>query len=46
MHNYLPAKFNAEAENDADLNLEVTKDGVVFDYDIKFNGKIPPYTPA
>lgn len=45
MHNYLPATFNVDAEKNPDLNLEVPEDGLVFDYDIKFNGTIPPYTP-
>ncbi|MEQ1827243.1 MAG: carboxypeptidase-like regulatory domain-containing protein [Pirellula sp.] len=43
MHNYLPAKFNTEAEKNPEFNLDVPKKGLVFDYDIKFVGKIPPY---
>ena len=45
MHNYLPPSFNTDAEKDPDFKLDITEDGVVFDYDIKFSGNIPPYTP-
>jgi hypothetical protein len=40
--NYLPAKFNEEASKIPELNLNVTEDGLVFDYDIKYDGELPP----
>ncbi len=43
--NYLPPAFNVDAEKNPDFKLNVPEDGIVFDYDIKFNGSIPPYTP-
>ncbi len=45
MHNFLPAEFNEEAGENPALNLDVTKKGLVFDYDIKFAREIPPYVP-
>ena len=45
MHNYLPVAFNDDAEKKPELNLDITEGGIVFDYDIKYNGKIPPYVP-
>lgn len=41
-HNYLPKEFNVKAEENPDLNLEITEDGLVFNYDIVYAGKIPP----
>jgi hypothetical protein len=40
--NYLPARFNEEASKNPELNLNVTEDGLVFDYDIKYDGELPP----
>ena len=45
MRNYLPAEFNENAAENPELNLDVPDEGVVFDYDIKYNGEIPPYVP-
>jgi len=45
MTNYLPAKFNQNAENTPEFNLDIPAKGIVFNYDIKHDGKIPPYTP-
>lgn len=43
--NYLPKKFNEDAAKNPDFNLDVVKGGIVFDYDLKYDGEIPPYTP-
>lgn len=40
--NYLPAKFNEEAAKIPELNLNITEEGLVFDYDIKYDGELPP----
>lgn len=42
MRNYLPAKFNEQAVKNPELNLNVTDEGLVFDYDIKYDGELPP----
>ncbi len=44
MKNYLPKKFNEDAASNPDYHLDVTKGGIHFDYDIKYDGEIPPYT--
>jgi len=43
MRNYLPKKFNEDAASNPDFNLDVVKGGITFDYDIKYDGEIPPY---
>lgn len=40
--NYLPKQFNVNAEDNPDFNLEITEDGLVFNYDIVYAGEIPP----
>lgn len=45
MKNYLPAEFNENAADNPALHLDVTEKGLVFDYDIKYDGEIPPYEP-
>jgi hypothetical protein len=45
MRNYLPKKFNEEAASNPDFNLEVIEGGITFNYDIKYDGEIPPYIP-
>ncbi len=40
--NYLPAKFNEQAADNPDLNLVIGEDGLVFDYDIQYDGALPP----
>ena len=40
--NYLPPEFNKQAEANPDLNLEITEEGLVFNYDIVYSGEIPP----
>jgi hypothetical protein len=40
--NYLPAKFNEQASKIPELNLNITEVGLVFDYDIKYDGELPP----
>lgn len=42
MVNYLPKEFNEDAANNPELNIEVPPGGIVFDYDVKFKGKLPP----
>jgi hypothetical protein len=46
LRNYLPAEFNEKAADNPELHLNVTEEGVVFDYDIKCDGEIPPYEPG
>lgn len=41
--NYL-AEFNEKSADDPELNLEIFKDGLTFDYDIKYDGELPPET--
>ncbi len=43
MKNYLPKEFNEKAADNPAFHLDVKKGGAVFDYDIKYNGEIPPY---
>jgi|JI7StandDraft_1071085.scaffolds.fasta_scaffold343435_1 hypothetical protein len=45
MKNYLPKKFNEESANNPEFQLDVVKGGIKFDYDIKYDGEIPPYVP-
>ncbi|MCR9117863.1 MAG: hypothetical protein NXI22_13065 [bacterium] len=40
--NWLPKKFNKDAAKNPDLKLDVTPGGATFDYDIKYDGEIPP----
>ncbi len=40
--NYLPAKYNEQASQIPELNLNITDEGLVFDYDIKYDGELPP----
>lgn len=40
--NYLPTKFNSKAADNPDFQLNVTESGLVFDYDIVYEGTIPP----
>jgi len=44
-HNYLPKEFNENASENPDFNLDIAKEGLKFDYDIKYDGEIPPYQP-
>ena len=46
LKNYLPKKFNDDAAGNPDFHLDVTKGGIKFDYDIKHDGEIPPYSPV
>ncbi|MBI1247907.1 hypothetical protein GC197_08725 [bacterium] len=39
--NCLPAKFNTKAADNPDLHLNVTEEGLAFDYDIVYDGVIP-----
>lgn len=45
MKNYLPKKFNEDAASIPAFHLDVTKGGIIFDYDVKYDGEIPPYIP-
>jgi hypothetical protein len=45
MRNYLPKKFNEDAAANPDFNLDVVKGGITFNYDLKYDGEIPPYVP-
>ena len=41
---HLPKEFNVEAKENPEFRLDISKKGLVFDYDIKYDGEIPPYT--
>jgi hypothetical protein len=45
MKNYLPKKYNEESASNPEFNLNVVEGGITFDYDIKYDGEIPPYVP-
>ncbi|AMV33387.1 hypothetical protein VN12_14775 [Pirellula sp. SH-Sr6A] len=45
MKNYLPKKFNEDAASNPEFNLNVVEGGITFDYDIKYDGEIPPFVP-
>lgn len=40
--NYLPKQFNSQAANNPDFQLDITEDGLEFNYDIVYDGQIPP----
>ncbi len=40
--NYLPKKFNVNAAQTPDFHLDITEKGMVFDYDIVYDGEVPP----
>lgn len=40
--NYLPKQFNTKAADNPEFQLNVTENGLVFDYDIIYDGEIPP----
>jgi hypothetical protein len=44
MQNHLPAEFNSNPPEHDEFRLDITKKGQKFDYDIKYDGEIPPYT--
>lgn len=45
MKNYLPKQFNENAADNPQFHLDIPKEGLVFDYDIPYDGEIPPYEP-
>lgn len=45
MKNYLPKKFNENADSNPEFHLDIPEEGIVFDYDIKYDGEIPPFEP-
>ena len=45
LQNYLPKEFNEEASENPDFNIDIPKSGLKFDYDIKYDNEIPPYSP-
>jgi hypothetical protein len=45
MKNYLPKKFNEDSASNPEFKLDVVQGGITFDYDIKYDGEIPPYVP-
>ncbi len=44
-HNYLPKEFNENASENPAYHLDVPADGLEFNYDITYDGEIPPYQP-
>lgn len=41
--NYLPKEFNEEAHKNPEFHLDITEAGLKFDYDIDYDGEIPPF---
>ncbi len=40
--NWLPKEYNQNAADNPDLNIVVPPEGIEFNYDIKYDGEIPP----
>lgn len=45
-HNYLPKEFNENASENPAYHVDVPAQGLEFNYDIKYDGEIPPYKPG
>jgi len=40
--NFLPKEFNVHAAKNPDFHLDISENGLTFDYDIIYDGEIPP----